>query len=177
LVNCHDWRMGRDLRLRIPATTYLEQVHHNRGEHARVAALATDNLAVLPAEWACEDFGMPVPPSVYDRCWLIMSLAELGREPCFESIQARADNRIEFPCPLLSYSARAARGGDNQRRRCGLSSNASSTRACLRSVRSSHSATTPSSGRMGGSTRPRNSRLRSSRTHALVAYCMPVYLP
>jgi hypothetical protein len=31
--------------------------------------------------------------------------------------------------------------------------------------------------RKDGWSRPRNSWLRSSRTHALVAYCMPVYLP
>jgi tetratricopeptide (TPR) repeat protein len=71
-------RLG-DLRLRIPATTYLEQVHYLRGDHERVVALATDNLAVLPAEWVSEKFGITAPPSVYDRGWLIRSLAELGR--------------------------------------------------------------------------------------------------
>ena len=43
-----------------------------------VVALATDNLAVLPAEWVSEDFGISAPPSVYDRVYLIMSLAFLG---------------------------------------------------------------------------------------------------
>ena len=41
--------------------------------------LATDNLAALPADWVYENFGRPAPPSVFDRFWLVMSLAELGR--------------------------------------------------------------------------------------------------
>src|SRR5262250_2504389 len=49
-------RLG-DLRLRILTTGYLEQAHHARGEHERVVQLATDNLAVLPADWVYEFFG------------------------------------------------------------------------------------------------------------------------
>jgi transcriptional regulator with AAA-type ATPase domain/tetratricopeptide (TPR) repeat protein len=71
-------RLG-DLTLRIPATTSLEQVHFYRGEHERVVALATANLAVLPADQVSEDFGLAAPPSIYDRGRLIISLAELGR--------------------------------------------------------------------------------------------------
>ena len=41
--------------------------------------LATGNLAALPADWVYETFGMAGPPSVWDRSWLVMSLAELGR--------------------------------------------------------------------------------------------------
>ena len=37
------------------------------------------NLAALPADWVYERFGLAAPASVYDRCWLVMSLAELGR--------------------------------------------------------------------------------------------------
>jgi tetratricopeptide (TPR) repeat protein len=68
-----------DLRLRILATGYLEEVHFYRGEYERVVELATDNLAVLPAESVYEYFGRPAPPSVYDRYWLVASLAQLGR--------------------------------------------------------------------------------------------------
>ncbi|SEP24273.1 Transcriptional regulatory protein, C terminal [Rhodospirillales bacterium URHD0017] len=71
-------RLG-DLRLRIPATSYLEQAHYYRGEYKPVVALATDNLAVLPAAWADESFGMAIPPAVWDRCYLMLSLAQLGR--------------------------------------------------------------------------------------------------
>jgi tetratricopeptide (TPR) repeat protein len=71
-------RLG-DLRLRILTTSYLEQVHSYRGDYARVIELATDNLAALPAEWVYEYFGMGTPPSVWDRAWRAMSLAQLGR--------------------------------------------------------------------------------------------------
>jgi tetratricopeptide (TPR) repeat protein len=71
-------RLG-DLRLRIPATSYLGQGHYHRGEYGRVVELATDNLAALPADWVYEYFGNAAPASVYDRSWLVRSLAHLGR--------------------------------------------------------------------------------------------------
>jgi class 3 adenylate cyclase/tetratricopeptide (TPR) repeat protein len=71
-------RLG-DLRLRILSTSYLEQVHYYRGDYERVVELAADNLAALPADWEHEYFGMGAPPSVWDRSWKIMSLAQLGR--------------------------------------------------------------------------------------------------
>jgi class 3 adenylate cyclase/tetratricopeptide (TPR) repeat protein len=71
-------RLG-DLRLRIASTTTLEQTHYYRGDYMRVLALATDNLAMLPADWIYEYLDLAAPASVYDRCWLVMSLAELGR--------------------------------------------------------------------------------------------------
>jgi len=71
-------RLG-DLRLRVVTTSYLVQAHYYRGDYNRVVALASENLAALPADWAHEYFGMAVPASVFSRAWLIMSLAELGR--------------------------------------------------------------------------------------------------
>src|SRR5262249_10591831 len=71
-------RVG-DLKLRILATTYLEQAHYYRGDYERVVELATDNLAALPADWVYERFGNIAPASVYDRFWLVFSLAQLGR--------------------------------------------------------------------------------------------------
>ena len=71
-------RLG-DLRLRILATTYLEQAHYYRGDYERVVELATNNLRALPAEWVYDYLGAASPPSIYDRCRLVMSLAELGR--------------------------------------------------------------------------------------------------
>src|SRR5262245_53827490 len=67
-----------DLEIRIVTTTYLEIAHYFRGEHKRVVELATDNLAALPADWVYEYLGASGPPSVIDRSWLVMSLAELG---------------------------------------------------------------------------------------------------
>jgi tetratricopeptide (TPR) repeat protein len=71
-------RLG-DLRLRILTTSFLDMTQYYRGEYERVVELATDNLAALPAGWVHESFGASQPASVYDRCWLVMSLAELGR--------------------------------------------------------------------------------------------------
>jgi class 3 adenylate cyclase/tetratricopeptide (TPR) repeat protein len=71
-------RLG-DLRLRILTTTYLEYAHYLRGEYERMIELATDNIAALPAAWVYEDVGASAPASVYDRSWLVLSLAELGR--------------------------------------------------------------------------------------------------
>jgi tetratricopeptide (TPR) repeat protein len=71
-------RLG-DLKLRILTTTYLEQVHYFRGDCERVVELATDNLAALPADSDNEYFGNAIPASVYDRSWLVRSLADLGR--------------------------------------------------------------------------------------------------
>ena len=71
-------RLG-DAKLRILSTSYLEQAHYYRGEYERVVELATDNLSALPADWVNEYFGMGAPPSVWDRSWQVMSLAQLGR--------------------------------------------------------------------------------------------------
>jgi class 3 adenylate cyclase/tetratricopeptide (TPR) repeat protein len=71
-------RLG-DLRLRILTTSYLGETHYYRGEYERAVELATDNLAALPADWVSESFGIAAPPSVLDRSWLAMSLAQLGR--------------------------------------------------------------------------------------------------
>jgi class 3 adenylate cyclase/tetratricopeptide (TPR) repeat protein len=68
-----------DPKIRFVANSYLAQVSCYRGEYERVIGLTTNNLAELPAEWAKEHFGMAVPVSMFDRAWLIMSLAELGR--------------------------------------------------------------------------------------------------
>jgi class 3 adenylate cyclase/tetratricopeptide (TPR) repeat protein len=71
-------RLG-DVRLRILATDYLENAQYYRGEYERVIELATANLAALPAEGANDDFGLAVPPSVFDRSVLVLSFAQLGR--------------------------------------------------------------------------------------------------
>jgi len=68
-----------DMRLRLLATTFLEQAHYYRGDHCWVVELATENMTSMPADWAREGFGSSMPISMYDRYWLVMSLAELGR--------------------------------------------------------------------------------------------------
>ena len=68
-----------DSRLRIVTTSCLEQAYYYRGDYKHVVEIATQNLAAIPTEWAHEYFGLAVPPSVFTRGWLIMSLIELGR--------------------------------------------------------------------------------------------------
>jgi hypothetical protein len=102
-------RLG-DVGLRIPATTYLEQAQYLRGDHERVVVLATDNLAVLPANRVYDYFGVAAPPSVYDRCWLILSLAELGRfaeatEPAGEAIRLAAPTQHAFTVGMAYWAA------------------------------------------------------------------------
>ena len=102
-------RLG-DLRLRMITTTYLEQAHYNRGEYERVIELATDNLAALPADWVYEYFGNEAPASVYDRRWLVVSLAELGRfaeaaEYEAEAIRLAGPTHQAFTIGLAHFAA------------------------------------------------------------------------
>jgi tetratricopeptide (TPR) repeat protein len=73
-------RLG-DLRLRIVAASHLGQAYYYMGEYESVIEFAGDSLAALPADWAQENFGTTVPPSVVGRTYLMMGLAELGRFP------------------------------------------------------------------------------------------------
>jgi tetratricopeptide (TPR) repeat protein len=70
-----------DWRLQIMARSYLEQVHIFQGDHERVVELAIANVSALPADAIYEHFGGPMPVSIYDRCSLFRSLAQLGRFP------------------------------------------------------------------------------------------------
>src|SRR2546427_11770080 len=71
--------MLRDIPLRILSTGFLEQARYFRGEYEQVVELATDNLAALPWDRVDEYFGHFAPASVFNRQWLVLSLAELGR--------------------------------------------------------------------------------------------------
>jgi tetratricopeptide (TPR) repeat protein len=67
------------LRLRIVTTTFLEQAHYFRGDYEEVVELVTNNLAALPADSVDEAIGGSLSISVYNRFWLLQSLAQLGR--------------------------------------------------------------------------------------------------
>jgi tetratricopeptide (TPR) repeat protein len=82
-----------DLELRILTTSYLNQAHYIRGEYLRNVDLATENLAALPADWAQRYLGRPAPPAVYDRYYLALSLAHLGR---FGEAAARGTEAIQL---------------------------------------------------------------------------------
>jgi class 3 adenylate cyclase/tetratricopeptide (TPR) repeat protein len=84
-----------DLKLSILATGYLEQTHYYRGEYEHVIKFLAESLAAMPAEWAREYFGMAVPPSVFDRAYLIMSLGEIGRFSEAAKYDAEATQLVE----------------------------------------------------------------------------------
>ena len=84
-------RVLGDLELRILTTTYLAQAHYYRGEYERAVELASDNLAALPPDWVHKQFvGASGPASFFDRIWLAVSLAQLGRFAEAAECQAQA---------------------------------------------------------------------------------------
>jgi len=70
-------RLG-DLKLRIVATSHLEQAYYYRGRLPASVRVRPDNLAALPP-LGQRVFRYGLAASVFGRAWLIMSLAELGR--------------------------------------------------------------------------------------------------
>jgi tetratricopeptide (TPR) repeat protein len=102
-------RLG-DSRLRLLTTTYLEQAHYLRGEFERVVELATDNLAALPADSVYESFGAAMPIAIYDRYFLVRSLAQIGRFAEATSYEAEAlrlaePTRHAFPVGMAHLAA------------------------------------------------------------------------
>lgn len=93
-----------DARLRLLAKSFLSQVYCYGGEYERVIALATGNLASLPPEWVGEHFGMAVPAAIFDRAWIIMSLAELGRFAEAAKYEAEAISLAEATDRAFSIS-------------------------------------------------------------------------
>jgi tetratricopeptide (TPR) repeat protein len=99
-----------DVRLRILGTSFLDQAYYLRGEYERVVELATANLAVLPTDRVYELFGNAVPPSIYDRCNLIVSLAQLGRFAEAAAYEAEAIRLAEptqqaYPVAMVHWAA------------------------------------------------------------------------
>jgi DNA-binding SARP family transcriptional activator len=102
-------RLG-DARLRILTTTYLEQTHYYRGDYDRVVELAAGNLGALPTDWLHEFFGNAAPASVYDRVWLVLSLAQLGRfaeaaETEADMLRLAAPTQHAFTIGLAEFAA------------------------------------------------------------------------
>ena len=88
-------RIG-DPRLRFIATASLGGTYYYGTEYERVVALATDDFNALPAEWVSEPLGALILPSVLNRGWLTMSLAELGR---FSEAAEAAAEAIRLAAP------------------------------------------------------------------------------
>jgi tetratricopeptide (TPR) repeat protein len=100
-----------DLELRIVSTTYLANAQYLQGEYARVVELATDNLARWWPPSRCMGVsGLTAPPSAYDRCWLVLSLAQLGRfaeaaEHEAEAIRLAEPTHRAFAISLAHYAS------------------------------------------------------------------------
>jgi DNA-binding SARP family transcriptional activator/class 3 adenylate cyclase len=108
-----------DLKTRIVATSLLVQVHYARGDYDRSAELAAGNLAVLPAEWVHETFGLGGPPSIWDRGCGMQALAELGRfseaagyEAEMMRLAASSERALTTSMALYSASALYVARGD-----------------------------------------------------------------
>jgi len=69
-----------ELELRINAANFLVQAHYYRGDYERVLELAAESLADWPDDWVYRYHpGNPAPASVFNRAFMAMSLAQLGR--------------------------------------------------------------------------------------------------
>lgn len=73
-------RQVGELELRINAANYLVQAHYYRGDYRHVLELAAESLADWPDHWVYRyHVGNPAPASVFNRAFMAMSLAQLGR--------------------------------------------------------------------------------------------------
>jgi tetratricopeptide (TPR) repeat protein len=86
-----------NLQLKIITRSNFAEPFYLRGEYERAVEIAGASLAVLPSESAHEYFGMAVPPSVFARGWLVMSLAALGR---FQEAADHADQMIKLAATM-----------------------------------------------------------------------------
>jgi tetratricopeptide (TPR) repeat protein len=86
-------RRSGDPRLSVMTGSTLAEPFYLRGEYERAVEIADGSLSALPSESAHEYFGMAVPPSVFARGWLVMSLAALGK---FHEAAGHAAEMIEL---------------------------------------------------------------------------------
>jgi DNA-binding SARP family transcriptional activator/tetratricopeptide (TPR) repeat protein len=103
-------RVLGDLELSILAKTYLAHADYHRGQYERVVELITDNLAVMPVDRVYEYFGLSAPASIYNRFYLVISLAELGRfaeaaEYEAEALRLADSSQNHYTVGLASYAA------------------------------------------------------------------------
>jgi tetratricopeptide (TPR) repeat protein len=67
-----------DFALQVETHHHLGRVHHTRGNYHQAIDCFRWNVESLGEALLQERFGMPVPPSVFSRMWLVWSLAEVG---------------------------------------------------------------------------------------------------
>jgi DNA-binding winged helix-turn-helix (wHTH) protein/tetratricopeptide (TPR) repeat protein len=96
-------RQHGELELCIHASNFLVQAHYYRGDYDSVLELATENLANWPDSWAYRyHLGNPAPASIFNRAFMAMSLAQLGR---FDEAAAYETQAIELAEPTQNAFA------------------------------------------------------------------------
>jgi predicted ATPase len=101
-----------DLRLRILCRSYFAEALFCHGDYERAIKLATDNLTELPADWRHDFFaGHGALPEVFDRAWIAMSLAELGKftegfAHALEAIQLARPTQHAFTIGVAYFPSR-----------------------------------------------------------------------
>jgi DNA-binding NtrC family response regulator/tetratricopeptide (TPR) repeat protein len=98
-----------DVKLQILSRTCVQHMYYHAGEFERAVQVATDNLAALLPEWTYERFGNVTPATIYDRYWLIMNLAQLGRfgeaaARGAEAMQLAESTQHAFPIGLVCFA-------------------------------------------------------------------------
>jgi len=68
-----------EVGLRVATTSALEQTHFYRGEYAQIVGLARANLDLVERLPVDRSVRTSAPATVYDRCWLLRALTQLGR--------------------------------------------------------------------------------------------------
>jgi len=84
-------RASQDLALQIASRFFLGLSHLAAGNYVRCSEVERELLGLLKDEWQREHFGIAGPVSVWSRCLLIYSLAELGE---FEEGNRRGEEAL-----------------------------------------------------------------------------------
>ena len=67
-----------DFALQVETHHHLGRVYHTLGDYRQAIDCFRWNVEALGEALLWERFGMPAPPAVFSRMWLVMSLAEVG---------------------------------------------------------------------------------------------------
>jgi class 3 adenylate cyclase/tetratricopeptide (TPR) repeat protein len=82
-----------DPALRAVANQYLGQAHHALGDYARAVGHLRSAVEALTGDLARRRVGMPSPPAVFSRTWLVWCLGERGE---FPEARQRSRENVEF---------------------------------------------------------------------------------
>jgi tetratricopeptide (TPR) repeat protein len=83
----------QDFDLQLLGNSYSAQAYHGRGDYQRAIEFTTRNVATLEGDPLHRPVTGRALPSVFSRCWLVWSLAEVGN---FKEGATRADEGIKI---------------------------------------------------------------------------------